>query len=107
MLLYALSVSSYSHYLSPRLERPAWGSHERRHPRLSKEGFSYQLVIMTSVTTTPGTICKEHNSHNSPPTFFGAALPQSYPNTCRIVGWTPCWRKRSCLRLRNGMRRRM
>ena len=46
---------------------------------LSREGFPYQLVLMTSVTTTPGAICKGHNSHNSPPRFFGAGRPRFYP----------------------------
>ena len=51
---------------------------------------------MTAATTTPGEICKGHNSHNSPPRSSGVERPRSYPNICRIVGWTPCWRKRSC-----------
>jgi hypothetical protein len=53
-----------------------------------------------------GGICTGHNSHTSLPRSSGAARPRSYPSTCRIVGWTPCWRKRSCWRLRPGTRRR-
>jgi len=50
--------------------------------------------------------CKGHDSHSSRPRSSGVGRPRSYPNTCQIAGWTPCWRKPICWRPRPGTRRR-
>src|SRR5262245_11154630 len=68
--------------------------------------LSWPVLITQSVHASGG-ICKGHNSHNSLPRSSGVGRPRSYPNTCRITGWTPCWRKRSCWRPRHGTLGRM
>jgi hypothetical protein len=74
-------------------------------PRASEVGSPWPRRITPAHEGTGGR-CKGHNSHSSRPRSSGTERPRSYPNTCRITGWTPCWRKPTCWRPRPGTHRR-
>ena len=68
-------------------------------PRASEVGSPWPQRLTPTHEGTRGR-CTGHDLHSSRPRSSGAERPRSYPNTCQIGGWTPCWRKPTCWHLR-------
>jgi hypothetical protein len=75
-------------------------------PRAAEERSPAWPGRMTHAHDDMGGRCTGHNAHNALLRCSGAGRPRFDPSTSRIIGSTPCWRKRIRMHPGNGTPRR-